>query len=109
MKRLLMSFLFVLMVPGLSYADSTEEGTIAFLLVTSGYVKVHVNSTDDISECTSGGLWTIDMSQDSYHKQKLAMLFLAYVQNKTVKLWYYTTDGCGAWNSRKIRAVSVTN
>ena len=95
---MLLSFMFVLIIPVWSYADSTETGKITKVITSrgsTGEVFVWVNGVDDSTECPGGARWTIEESADPAYKSHLATLFLAYTLNKTVTLYYGDWLGCG--------------
>ena len=110
MKKFLLSFMFVFAIPAVSYANSVETGKIERIIQSAGgvqVVQIWLTGDDDQSECAKGERWTIQKGVDIAFKEKLAMILLAYAQNKTVSFYHGTWQGCGIWDSRKIYYVDV--
>lgn len=110
MKKFLLSFMFVLIIPGLSYASSSETGKITKIVNSSGgvnRVSVWLNGVDDQSECPAGDRWTIEQGLDPGFKGKLATILLAYALKETVSFYHSSPSGCGSWDSRKIYYIEI--
>ncbi len=111
LKRISLCLFSSLLIFIASQANSTaqETGKITSLIVESDHViSVLLDGTNDTTDCTGGGRWTVSTS-DALYKEKYAALLSAATTYKTITLFKNGGggEGCSHWDSNKIYYIRI--